>query len=844
MENLKKISIEEKKLDKRINIIYKKRKKNFVLFYNSFILLLIVIFVDFISAKDKRNIINFYSEIFLVVKGNQTQRFMNFFMNEPDEVIINGISKNDSCKTSCFLEGDENNVSLIFYQEIDSCECMFCDLDNIIYIDLSNFNASKVKNMDSMFSWCINLENINFGNIDTSSVEIMSELFWNCPKLTSIDLSKLNTSNVKYMNWMFEDCINLENINFGNIDTSSVEYMNGLFNNCPKLTSIDLSNFNTSKVKNMYNMFSGCINLKYLDLSNFDFSNVYSIRNMFYNCSSLIFLNLLSLNINNTAFNNETFGYLSSYTKFCIDDEYTKYSLQQINITSDCSNLCFNTNIKLDITNNICLESCINNSYQYELNNICYHECPKDFYPKYCKDNECNTEEEYQCFGKTPEGYYLDLNNKQYKKCNNNCKFCYGEGNETLNNCVECINDLTFIDENLFKTNCFEKCPYYYYFDENNEYKCTESCQGNYNKLIEEKKKCIDICRNDDTYKHEFKNICYTYEKKLEIIKNESLDIMIRETILSYTEELLISDNKGNIDLDIQDKVQEEIKGLYLKGLNVIGVNDGNDITINVGSVNYTITTTNNQKNNNNNGVSTIYLGECENELKTEYNISKNDSLYILKADLIIEKIRKVEYEIYFPLLSNNLTQLNLSVCKDTKIDISIPFEIPIGQIDKYNRSSKLYNSICVTSTSEDGTDEPYKDRQDNYKKNNSLKVCEEDCDFIDYDFKNQKALCSCFKKLNIPAISEIKINEEKMYSNFKNIKNIANFKMLECVYLFFNKKNLIKNSSNYMMILLMTLSSVSLFSFISYNSLKIKNDINSYYFQNVLFLREQYIIN
>ena len=51
------------------------------------------------------------------------------------------------------------------------------------------------------------------------------------------------------------------------------------------------------------------------------------------------------------------------------------------------------------------------------------------------------------------------------------------------------------------------------------------------------------------------------------------------------------------------------------------------------------------------------------------YYISKNDSLYILKADLIIEKIRKVEYEIYFPLLSNNLTQLNLSVCKDTKTD-------------------------------------------------------------------------------------------------------------------------------------------------------------------------------
>ena len=103
---------------------------------------------------------------------------------------------------------------------------------------------------------------------------------------------------------------------------------------------------------------------------------------------------------------------------------------------------------------------------------------------------------------------------------------------------------------------------------------------------------------------------------------------------------------------------------------------------------------------------------------------------------------------------------------------------------------------------------------------NNSLKVCEEDCDFADYDIINKKALCSCSTKINLPLISKIKINEEKMYSNFKNIKNIANFKMLECIYLLFDKTNIIKNSSNYMMIILMTLSIVSLFDFICHNSL------------------------
>ena len=111
--------------------------------------------------------------------------------------------------------------------------------------------------------------------------------------------------------------------------------------------------------------------------------------------------------------------------------------------------------------------------------------------------------------------------------------------------------------------------------------------------------------------------------------------------------------------------------------------NNYTDIIINVGSVNYTITTTNNQKNNDNIHLSKIYIGKCEDKLKQEYNISKNDSLYILKVDFIIEKIHKVEYEVYYPFFPNNLTQLNLSVCKDIKIDISIPFDIPKNQICK-----------------------------------------------------------------------------------------------------------------------------------------------------------------
>ena len=57
--------------------------------------------------------------------------------------------------------------------------------------------------------------------------------------------------------------------------------------------------------------------------------------------------------------------------------------------------------------------------------------------------------------------------------------------------------------------------------------------------------------------------------------------------------------------------------------------------------------------------LSKIDLGECENKLKDDYNISQNDSLYILKADLVIDQIHKVEYEVYYPFSPNNVTQLN-----------------------------------------------------------------------------------------------------------------------------------------------------------------------------------------
>ena len=264
---------------------------------------------------------------------------------------------------------------------------------------------------------------------------------------------------------------------------------------------------------------------------------------------------------------------------------------------------------------------------------------------------------------------------------------------------------------------------------------------------------------------------------------------------------------------------------LILSGLITSEIDKGKDYIVKKDKVSYTITTTSNQKNNTNNNVTTINLGKCEDKLKEKYIIPKNDILYILKIDVLIDNIQKVEYEVYYPFTPNTLTKLDISICKDITIDISIPIDIPIDELDKYNTSSGLYNDLCYTLTSESGTDKTLKDRQNEYKTSN-ISVCEEGCDFSQYDSENKKAICSCFTKVKLPLISEIKVDKEKLFSNFKNIKNIGNFKMLKCNYLLYDIRNIFKNSANYMILILFILSTIALFSYICYNNSKIKQYI------------------
>ncbi len=192
------------------------KQKYFLLYFELIIVLLNCSFIYLKDLKNKRKLYNYYSEIHLIIQVNKYDYqpisiLNNEYNSEPDEVIINGIP--NQCKKKCNLRNGRNNITLRFENQIESCEKMFRHLNNIIEVDLSKIDASKITTMLRMFSGCSSLEKINFGNINTSSLENMQSLFFGCSKLTSIDLSHFDTSKVTTFYSMFYNCKNLETIN-------------------------------------------------------------------------------------------------------------------------------------------------------------------------------------------------------------------------------------------------------------------------------------------------------------------------------------------------------------------------------------------------------------------------------------------------------------------------------------------------------------------------------------------------------------------------------------------------------------------------------------------------------
>ena len=138
-----------------------------------------------------------------------------------------------------FKEVGEYTIQYSFKKLLSKTNHLFNSCNLFTYINLYNFDTSKVTNMESMFWGCESLTDINVSNLNTENVTNFSHMFSGCKSLKILDLSSFKTKNALNMKSMFNHCESLENLNMYDfhIEKAEVDHM---FGYCKKLNSINL----------------------------------------------------------------------------------------------------------------------------------------------------------------------------------------------------------------------------------------------------------------------------------------------------------------------------------------------------------------------------------------------------------------------------------------------------------------------------------------------------------------------------------------------------------------------------------------------------------------------------
>ncbi|MCD8208710.1 MAG: BspA family leucine-rich repeat surface protein [Bacteroidales bacterium] len=177
---------------------------------------------------------------------------------------------------------DTSDVTTLYYT--------FRDCKNLTRLDLSGWDVSNVRNMNSLFYDCESLTSVgDLSGWDTSQNTTMFSMFTNCSALTGVNLSGWNTAQVVNMSSLFYGCRALTSVgDLSGWDTSKNTTLYGTFYNCSSLTGMgDLSGWDTSNVTDMQHTFRNCSGLTTLDLSGWDTTSVTANTNFATGCSAL-----------------------------------------------------------------------------------------------------------------------------------------------------------------------------------------------------------------------------------------------------------------------------------------------------------------------------------------------------------------------------------------------------------------------------------------------------------------------------------------------------------------------------------------------------------------------------
>ena len=545
----------------------------------------------------------------------------------------------------------------------------------------------------------------------------------------------------------------------------------------------------------------------------------------------------------------------------CHDTGKSYYNLGNCLSESECTNGIFIDSDSIKKCKCLSNEKCLLCNNASNQNDLC-ESCNYGYYPKL--NDESNKDGYYKCYNSFTigNGYYLNTKSNFYEPCINDSFSEYKEGEESkcqlreneldyvsysinVNILNELVNSLTmkyadnYISDNIVyrqenelhivyiykKLSCFkiminevpqidyEECHKKVLLNSginddliitlviikdsqntkpNTKVFFSNPLNGQLLKDCEEDKETF--CPEESPYLIKGKDICSN---------NCSLSELFNSICITNNPKLYL---KQNIIDNIRNSMTSESMSDLLKNV----TEKGEDLYILDEQVKFQITSSSNQNNKEYDDISTIKLGECENKLKKFYNINEDEDLLIFKSDIYYEGLLSpiVIYELYHPTTK---IRLDLILCQDVQINITVPVKINENDLYKHDPTNKFYNDICYSYTSEKGTDITLNDRQDEFIDKN-LSLCESGCNYTSYDSKNQKVVCNCMTKLDLPLIKDIKIDKELLKKNFLDLKSLINLNVIKCFTELFSKKGLKKNLGSYIIL------SVIFIFIISYN--------------------------
>ena len=174
---------------------------------------------------------------YMVLYFKEDCNYTKGFKREKVSYIIN---RKDNSKIS---NEDKLNIEkdypieIHFAQPVDDLFIFFSymydnNMEYLLSVDLSNFDASSVTDMQNMLDSCFSLESIDLSVLNLNSLKYAADMFYNCTSLKSVDLSNLNMPNLELINSMFYDCISLKVANLSGVNAPKLRNMGYIFFVC------------------------------------------------------------------------------------------------------------------------------------------------------------------------------------------------------------------------------------------------------------------------------------------------------------------------------------------------------------------------------------------------------------------------------------------------------------------------------------------------------------------------------------------------------------------------------------------------------------------------------------